>query len=66
MLKIDLKTFFYKVRFLFRGYPKQFSGFNLLIDESLRRLNLGNEDDFVNHMIKFLPKEGVLLMLEQI
>ena len=61
MLKIDLKTFLYKIRFLFRGYPKEFSGFNLLIDESLRRLNLGNEDDFINHMIKFLPKDGVFI-----
>ena len=61
MIKIDLKTFLFKIRFLFKGYPKKFSGFNLLIDESLRRLNLGNEDDFVNHIIKFLPKDGVFI-----
>lgn len=61
MLKIDLKTFLFKIRYLFKGYPKKFSGFNLLIDESLRRLNLGNEDDFVSHIIKFLPKDGVFI-----
>tara|TARA_B100000242_G_scaffold292842_1_gene269246 strand:+ start:501 stop:1265 length:765 start_codon:yes stop_codon:yes gene_type:complete len=61
MLKIDLKTFLYRIRFLFRGYPKEFSGFSFLIDESLRRLNLGNEDDFIRHMIKFLPKDGVFI-----